>query len=95
MNDKLDQNDLRDLRREERQTPGTSFDDRKRLERSARQRYADGRRDRNVTLYAQVNFGMLPADKDRLVRACRNHDLRIADFLRDAVSKALDELEGK
>jgi hypothetical protein len=95
MNKELDANDLRALRSSERETPGGTFDDRKRLEKGARHRYADGRRDRAVTLYAQVNFGMLPADKDRLVRACRAHDLKIADFLRDAVSKALEELEGK
>lgn len=91
----LDPNDLRALREQgPRETPGGTLEDRKRLERRARL-VIDARRDRPVTPTVQVNFAMSPEDKGRMVRLCKLHDIKIVDFMREAVGAAIEKLEGK
>ena len=91
---RIDDNDLRALRGVERDTPGETFDERKRLERRARYNSsADARRDRHTTPTLQVNFTIDPAIKARMVHACRVREIKLYDFLRDAVSAALEKLE--
>ncbi len=90
----LDDNDLRALRSVDREAAGATFESRTRVERAARVR-ADARRDRPSTPSVQINFAGSPELKQRLVQLCKANDMRIVDFMRDAITKALDELEGK
>lgn len=88
----IDPNDLRALRGDERETPGASFEDRKRLERNARMR-ADGRRGRPVEAVLHLNVALPPDLKARLVRTCKARDIKIVDFVRDWLERGLDTLE--
>lgn len=91
---RIDDNDLRALRGVGRETPGETFAERKQYERRARYNSsADARRDRPVTPVLQVNFTIDPAVKARMVHACRMRDIKLYDFLRDAVTAALEKLE--
>lgn len=95
MEDKPDPYDLRQLWDQERKVPGKTFEDRKRLEKVTPSSHLDGRKDRTVTLYLQINFGIEPSEKARIVRLCKEHDIKMADFFREAARAAADKLEGK
>ena len=89
-------NDLRVLRDADRETPGETFEERKQIERRARHNGTpDGRRGRATTPVVQINFTIAPAVKARLVHECRIRDIKLYDFLREAVSVALDKLDGE
>lgn len=94
MNRDINDNDLRAIRGIARETPGETFEDRKRLERNARIR-ADGRRDRPSAAVAHLNVALPPELKARIVRECRARDLKIVDFVRECLESGLDNLESK
>lgn len=94
MNRGIDDNDLRELRGLDRETPGGTMEDRTRLERNARVR-ADGRRGKPVAAVVHLNVAIPPDLKARLVRECRGRDLKIVDFVRECIEDGLAKLESK
>lgn len=90
-----DDTSIETLRTSVRETPGETFEDRKRLEKNARApKYADGRRNRKQKFMLQMNFDIEPEQKDEFVRYCQGQDIKIAEACREAIAEWMDKRRG-
>ncbi len=62
---------------------------RKKRERKHALRHDDGRRRRKTGRTAQFNFKAKPELKEQVNAACRDHDLKIAEFMEAAIEAHL------